>query len=175
MKRSHWAKVWGLLAGPLLAGGAATAQLPCPPMPDKITQVNHDVRSDVKAGIGTLGKLKAGQLGVETDVVAKNLFDKYPNADRLVVVQMMAATYCPMIRDSKTLKDYEKLRMWSEFSDRVFKFENPNYNAAPTPAPKVKPNLTPTDKGKQTAIAEHNRVPRTTHPPYSISDCIRDC
>jgi hypothetical protein len=146
MKRSHLVTVWLLLGGPILAVSAATGQLSCPQMPDKITQVSHDVRSDVEVGVGTLGKLKAGQLGVKTDVIAKNLFDKYPNIDRLVVVQMMSATYCEMIRDSRTLKDSEKIHLWSEFSDRVFKFVNPTYNAPPAQAPKSKKNPTPANK-----------------------------
>lgn len=127
-------------------------------MPDNITQVNHDVRSDVEVGVGSLGKLKAGEIGVKTEVVAKTLFDKYPNTDRIVVVQMMAATYCSIIRESKTLKDPEKLRLWQEFSDRVFKFENPTYNPARPPAPKPKSNLTPTDKG-QSASTERPQAP----------------
>ncbi|MGO9119303.1 MAG: DUF1566 domain-containing protein [Desulfomonilaceae bacterium] len=101
-------------------------------MPDKITQVNHDVRLEAQADVGSLGKLKAGQVGVKTDVVAKNLFDKYPHADRIVVVGMMAATYCSMIRASKTLTDSEKLLLWSEFSERIFKFVDPDYIPTPT-------------------------------------------
>jgi len=109
---------------------SAAQDLSCPDMPDKITQVNRDVRSDINAGVGSLGKLKAGEVGVRTDVVAKNLFDKYPNADRVMVVQMMAATYCSLLRRS-TLRDSEKLRRWEEFTERAYKFENPNYNPAP--------------------------------------------
>ena len=109
-------------------------------MPDKITQVNRDVRSDVNASVGSLGKLKAGEVGVKTDVVAKNLFEKYPNTDRIIVVQMMAATYCSLLRDSKTVRDSEKLRLWAEFSERVFKFENPNYNPTSQQAPCPNPN-----------------------------------
>lgn len=129
---------------------SSPAQIPCPPMPDKITQVNHDVQSDVQLGIGSLGKLQAGQLGVKTDVIAKNLFDKYPNADRVIVVQMMAATYCPMIRDDKTLKDGEKRQLWSEFQDRVFKFANPSYSPSPAQRPKSKPNVSH-DAGQQSS------------------------
>jgi hypothetical protein len=102
-------------------------------MPDKVTEVNHDVRTDVNGSVGTLGKLKAGQVGAKVDVEAKNLFEKYPNTDRILIAQMMSATYCDMIRDSKTLKDSERLRLWSEFSDRIFKYENPTPN---TPSPK---------------------------------------
>src|SRR5262249_50997164 len=108
----------------------AAQGLNCPPMPDKVTQVNRDVRTEVSAGVGSLGKLKAGEVGVRTDVVAKNLFEKYPNADRIMVVQMMAATYCSLL-NSKSINDSEKLRRWEQFSERVFKFENPNYSPAP--------------------------------------------
>src|ERR1700724_3543877 len=114
MKPSRILTLATLLGGSILAPRASSG-LTCPPMPDKVTQVNRDVRSDVHADVGALGKLKTGQVGIETEVVAKNLFDKYPNADRLLVVGMMAATYCSMIQDSKTLKDTDKLRLWSEF------------------------------------------------------------
>jgi hypothetical protein len=150
MKRLLRPTVWGLLALPILLIDLSMAEIPCPEMPDKITQINHDVRSDVDVGIGSLGKLKAGQLGVQTDVVAKNLFDKYPNTDRVIVVQMMAATYCGMLRDSTSLKDHEKIQLWSEFLDRVFKFENPDYKPAPAkPAQGQKAN----GKGAQSPAA----------------------
>jgi len=145
MGRSFRLFVSVVIASQVFAVGSL-AQIPCPDMPDKITQINRDVRSDVELGIGSLGKLKAGQLGVQTDVVAKNLFDKYPNTDRVIVVQMMASTYCGMLRDSKTLTDADKLQLWSEFSDRVFKFENPEYKPAP-----AKPAHSPRTNGKGAA------------------------
>ena len=160
MRRLCLLTIWTLLGGPVLTVSLSRAQqLSCPTMPD-ITQVNHDVRSEVQVGVGSLGKLKAGEVGVKTDVVAKNLFDKYPNTDRIAVVQMMAATYCSMIRDSKTMKDSEKLRLWSEFTERVFKFANPSYVPAAPPAPRPKGNLTPGDKGKQ-APAEPSKSGKT--------------
>jgi hypothetical protein len=70
MSRSFRLFVSVVFASPVFAIGSL-AQIPCPGMPDKITQINRDVRSDVELGIGSLGKLKAGQLGVQTDVVAK--------------------------------------------------------------------------------------------------------
>ncbi len=100
MRRSFFIAV---LASVIVGLSVAYAQLACPPMPDKVTQVNRDVRSDVDVSVGSLGKMKAGQLGVKTDVVAKNLFDKYPNTDRVLIAQMMSATYCGLIRDSKSL------------------------------------------------------------------------
>jgi hypothetical protein len=134
-------------------------------MPDKITQVNRDVRSDVKASVGSLGKLKAGEVGIETDVVAKNLFEKYPNTDRIMIAEMMAATYCPLLR-SKTLKDSEKLRLWSEFSDRVFRFANPSYNATAVQTSKPKEETTPRSKSYSPppCVAMHGLVEFKSDP-----------
>ena len=118
------------------------------------------MRSDAQIAVGSLGKLKAGQLGVQTDVVTKNLFDKYPNTDRIVVVEMMAATYCGMLRDSKTLKESEKIQRWSEFSDRVFKFQNPDYKPAPP-------------KPSQGATSEHHAAterPTINNAPHGIAN-----
>ena len=71
MRRSFFIAVLGWV---ILAVSVALA-LDCPPMPE---QVNHDVKVDVDVGVGSIGKLKAGQVGAKTDVVAKNLFDKVP-------------------------------------------------------------------------------------------------
>lgn len=120
-----------VFAALILLVGISMAEVPCSEMPDKMTQVNRDVQADFKLEIDPLGKLKVGQLGAQAGIVAKNLFDKYPNLDKLIVVQIMAATYCGMLRDSKTLKEPEKLQLWSEFTDRVFKFTNPDYKPTP--------------------------------------------
>jgi hypothetical protein len=50
-----------------------------------------DIKADVDAAIGKLGAVKAGSLTARTEVVAKDLADKYPNADRLHVADMMSA------------------------------------------------------------------------------------
>lgn len=118
----------------LVLRASAQQQVPCPPMPD-LSKVSRDIHSDIQASVGSLGKLNAGQLRVQTDVIAKSVFEKYPNIDRVVMVQMMAATYCPLI-----LGDYqkspEKLRLWSTFIDRVFRYENPEYKPVPSVTPR---------------------------------------
>jgi hypothetical protein len=173
MRRARASTLWALLGGFIFTVSVSAAQQPvCPPMPDKITQVNRDVRSEVDADIGSLGKLKTGHVGVKTDVVAKNLFEKYPNTDRVVVVEMMAATYCSMIRDSKTLKESEKLSLWSEFSERIFKFENPSYNPAPTPS-KSKSQSKPTPKDSP-AQDQNSRTPTRITPSQKTGDYYID-
>jgi hypothetical protein len=121
-----------------LLGELAQAAIVCSPMPDKITQVNRDVRSDIQIGVGTLGKIKAGEIATKTEVIAKNLFDKYPNADRLLTVQMMATTYCSMLAASTVLNDKERQERWETFQDRVFLFINPNYLKPSLPPPSRK-------------------------------------
>jgi hypothetical protein len=87
-------------------------------MPDAITTVTHDVKADIQLSVGALGKLKVGDIAGKADVAARSIFEKYPNLDRLVALQTMAATYCSMLRDSK-LADVEKISRWETFQAKV--------------------------------------------------------
>jgi hypothetical protein len=141
---------FGVLLGFLVvtASTLRAQQLSCPTTPDSVTTVHHDVHSDVQVSVGSLGNLKAGDARVETDVVASNLFGKYPNTDRILIVQMMAATYCSMIRDSTTTKESDKLLLWAQFSERIFRFENPDYHPAhATQRPATQPQVTQQSTG----------------------------
>ncbi|HNG55622.1 MAG TPA: OmpA family protein [Nitrospira sp.] len=104
----------------LLLGVECSAdELQCPPMPSAVTEISRDVRVDVDAGIGALGKIKVGQLSVKTESVAKNLFSKYPNLDRILTVQILSATYCGLLRSSTTLSERERLTRWEIFQDKI--------------------------------------------------------
>ena len=109
----------------------AQAAVVCPPMPAAVTTISKDVRSDINATVGSLGKLKAGDLAIKTDVVSKNLFDKYPNLDRLLALQTMSATYCAMLNQS-ALSDIDKLDRWEKFQERVLDLQV-KVNASPAP------------------------------------------
>jgi len=98
----------------------AFAEISCPPMPAAITQVNRDVVSDIKAGVGKLGRFKGGELEVRTEVAAKNLFAKYPNVDQLLTLQTLSATYCSML-NSSDISTAQKLDRWEKFQDKVLK------------------------------------------------------
>jgi serine/threonine protein kinase len=100
------------------ATGDAFADIACPPMPAAVTNVSRDIRSDISASVGTLGPVKAGEIGSKTEVIAKTLFDKYPNIDKLLTLQTMAATYCSMLA-SASIPDTEKLARWESFQERV--------------------------------------------------------
>jgi hypothetical protein len=60
----------------------------------------------------TFLKLGDAQLkgGVEKTVV--DLFSKYPNADRVAIVNSLMSTTCNIIRNSKQMTDTEKLDKW---------------------------------------------------------------
>lgn len=95
----------------------------CNDMPSAVTAVNHDVKSDIKLNIGRLGPVSAGQLSSETVVVAKNLYDKYPDVNKLLLAQTMIATYCSMLKEA-SFSESEKLDRWEKFQDKVLNLSN---------------------------------------------------
>lgn len=124
--------VWVPLGVLVLAVGTSAAQqLSCPPMPGPVTGAYHDVHSDIQTTIGSWGKIKGADLKVQTDVVAKNIYEKYPNLDRIAVAQMMTAVYCSSVAGDTSLDKHEAQRLLAEFSERVFRFVNPDYHGVP--------------------------------------------
>ncbi|HUN73878.1 MAG TPA: hypothetical protein VMU40_05130 [Steroidobacteraceae bacterium] len=103
---------------------ACADSIPCPAAPPSIGDVHHDVKADVEAAIGKLGPLRTGELTAKTEVVTKDLVSKYPNADRVHIVEMMAATYCAMLRDAKDVPDKEKLKLWTDFVRGAYAYES---------------------------------------------------
>ena len=102
----------------LLMYSNAYANISCPPMPDAVTSVNKDFKSEISASVGSLGKIKAGDISVKTEIQANNLFAKYPNVDKLLALQTMSATYCEMLSRS-SIPEAEKLNRWEKFQDKV--------------------------------------------------------
>jgi len=123
---------WVLLL--CLVDGCARAASPlgCPPMPEALTKVAHDVKSDIDGSVGSLGKLKAGEVGFHTEVVASTLFGKYPNVDRLIELQIMASTYCTMLAQSD-LPKAEIVARWERFQDKVLDLKTETQTQAKTP------------------------------------------
>lgn len=134
--------------------GDSVAQITCPPMPVAVTEVNRDVRSNINASVASLGKVKAGDVASKTEITVKNLFEKYPNVDQLLTVQTMAATYCALLRDAKSLTDKEKVDRWELFQDKVLKIQpKPQKKNPPTTAVKNK-------KAKVKEAPTEKKVPR---------------
>lgn len=97
----------------------AYAAFNCPPMPTAVTSVNKDIKSDISASVGSLGRVKVGEIGIKTEIEAKNLFAKYPNVDKLLALQTMSATYCDMLKNTTAISELEKIDRWERFQDKV--------------------------------------------------------
>ena len=119
MKRISYALV--VVLWPICA--AAQAQFVCPPMPAAATTLSHDVKSSINGSLGRLGGLKAAELSVQTDVVAKSVFEKFPNVDRLATLQTMSATFCEMLRADATISSTDRLDRWERFQSSVLKLQ----------------------------------------------------
>jgi hypothetical protein len=85
---------------------SAFAAMDCP-------QASKDVAKDIvvstEASVEGLRGLASGSLKNKTETTTKNLFEKYPNADRVAVATTMMSIYCQQIDRSTTLSDGEKL------------------------------------------------------------------
>ena len=127
----------------LMATLPAHAAFTCPPMPTAVTSVNRDIKSDISASVGLLGKIKTGEIAAKTDVVAKNLFEKYPNVDKLLALQTMSATYCEMLKSTTAISEIVKLDRWEKFQDKVLDLKsNPQM---PTKQPRSTSRTSATD------------------------------
>jgi hypothetical protein len=114
----------------------AWAQLTCPEMPSELTKVSRDVALDIRASAGLLGKVTAAEVGVKTDVTAKAMFERFPNLDRLLVLQMLSSTYCSALK-SPDISAKERLDRWERFMERYLELRSV---AAPVPPAKKKSN-----------------------------------
>lgn len=94
----------------------------CPPFPD-IGSKTSDIHSEVRAALGALGKAKIADVSVKTDVVMKNIFEKFPNVDELVRIQMASSVYCQLLNESKSLTDSKRLNLWENFQKKNITFE----------------------------------------------------
>lgn len=121
-------------AGDLPVTPTSLAKISCPPMPQAVTQVNRDVKSEISASVASLGRVKAGEIGTKTEVAASNLFSKYPNVDKLLALQTMASTYCTMLQSS-SLPDSERIDRWERFQEKVLQLQtSPQLAPAKVPA-----------------------------------------
>ena len=114
------------------------ADMICPPMPAEMTKVTRDVNVDVKASAGRLGKLSAAEVATKTDVTAKAIFEKYPGLDKLVTLQLLAATYCSALNTSG-ISTKERLDRWERFMERYLELRKEVSPASAKPPAAAKP------------------------------------
>ena len=89
--------------------------------PEPMKQVGANIKGEIDAQAQGLLKVAGGELkgAVETSVV--NLFEKYPNADRIAVIQNYQSMTCYLIKDS-SLPDEKKFGMIMELANYLEKY-----------------------------------------------------
>src|SRR5437899_1155984 len=99
----------GMLGILLWTSAAEPADFPCP---EPTMQVASGIAGDVQGQAQGLLRLATADLkgGVQKTVV--NLWEKYPNADRIAVVQNLQSTSCNLLNSSTTLSDDQKIERW---------------------------------------------------------------
>ncbi|MEY9604152.1 hypothetical protein AB7M74_010764 [Bradyrhizobium japonicum] len=84
-------------AGLLLLSSQVVAADTCPPPP---SQIEKGIQADAELKIGALGKLVGLDAVGKVTPITENLFVKYPNADKLIIAQLIASTTCQLLLKS---------------------------------------------------------------------------
>ena len=111
---------WKLLVASFVASSihfcTAHAAITCPSAPQGVAR---EIVTDTQGSVNGLKALVGGELRNRTEITAKNLFEKYPNADRITVATLMMSVYCQQIGQSTQLTDKEKLDQLNIVNDRL--------------------------------------------------------
>jgi hypothetical protein len=99
-------RILGLAFLLVVPAKGAYAAMDCPAPPQDVAK---NIVTDTEANVSGLRSLVGGTLKNRTEVTAKNLFAKYPHADRVAVATLMMSVYCRQIDNATTLSDQQKL------------------------------------------------------------------
>ncbi len=108
-----------ILVGLLIIPSLAEA-LDCGPL-DPREQVNKIVSESISGSAKTLFKIVKVEGDYRSTTVdeVKNLYDKYPNADKLVIKGKVIYFFCTMLNDQKDLSSIEKFNMFTSFISTI--------------------------------------------------------
>lgn len=110
-------RLFGLAFAAVAAAQASAAwSMDCPAPPQNVAK---DIVVDTQGSASGLGRLVGGELKNRVEVTAKNLFEKYPNADRITVATLMMSVFCQQIDKSSQLSDKDKLDQLNVVNDRL--------------------------------------------------------
>ena len=106
-----------LLLGPAAVASVSRVQaaIDCP-APSR--NVDKNIVVDTQGAVNGLGKLVAGDIKNRVEITVTNLFEKYPNADRLAIATSMMSEFCQLI-DHSSLSDREKLDQLQETNKQI--------------------------------------------------------
>jgi hypothetical protein len=88
--------------------------------PEPQTQSGAGVIEEPQQEIARLSDMmRAGDLDNRVEVIARDLKDKYAQADKTELTNFMVAAYCPVIAEDAGLSESEKDTKLTEFSQMV--------------------------------------------------------
>lgn len=96
----------------------AWAAIECPAPPANIAR---EVVVDSEIGAQGLKSLVSGTLKNRTETTVKNLFEKYPHADRVTMGTLMMSVYCRQLDGSSSLSDSDKLDRLDTVNQSIIK------------------------------------------------------
>ena len=95
---------------------SGASPMDCPAAPQNVAK---EIVTDTEGSVSGLSHLVGGELKNRVEVTAKNLFEKYPNADKITVATLMMSVFCQQIDKSSQLSDKEKLDQLNVVNDRL--------------------------------------------------------
>ena len=97
-----------------------TMALDCKPL-DPRQQLSKSIETDIEGSAKTLFKVGTfqGKFGNEIKEEVKNLYDKYPNADKIVIHSKLIYLFCTLLDESSDIESSKKLDMFNTFYDKV--------------------------------------------------------
>jgi hypothetical protein len=88
---------------------AFSADFPCPTPSE---QISSDIKGEISGKAQTLFKVGDAEVKGTAQKTVVDLFSKYPNADRVAIINSLLSTTCNFIKNSTQLSDAEKLDKW---------------------------------------------------------------
>jgi hypothetical protein len=81
----------------LLTSYSASLAQTCPNPP---AQIDKNIEAEAKLNIGSLGRLVGLEATAKVTPITQNLFEKYPNADKITIAQLIVSTTCQLLVSS---------------------------------------------------------------------------
>ena len=102
-----------------------TMALDCKPL-DPRQQLSKSIETDIEGSAKTLLKVGSfqGKFGNEIKEEVKNLYDKYPSADKIVIQGKLIYLFCTLLDESSDINSSKKLEMFNTFYDKVTQEQN---------------------------------------------------
>lgn len=149
------------LAAALIPAAASALDCPPPLQPSK-----SEWEAEVAAAVGRIGPVKGAELAVKAKSATLSLLDRLPEANKVLLEQMMYSTHCSAIRDDRSTSELEKAALIRIYNREVRATLQQHVNAS-TRTSGGKPPLSASPVKKPAPVESPNpaSVPQAGLPP----------